>query len=103
MPWRQWLVILGMAAYLAYLLFPSMAGVIGAGVGFSLPLLYLLAFVLIVVVVPVATFWLFSFAYSVVAKPYVRAWRINRIRNARYLREAMERGAGEDQREDSPE
>jgi hypothetical protein len=103
MPWRQRLAILAMAAYLAYLLFPSVAGVIGAGVGFALPLLYLLAFVLIIVVVPLAAFWLFGFAYSVMAKPYVRAWRINRIRNARYLKEAMERGDREEQDVGPPE
>ena len=95
-PWRQRLITLAMAAYLAYLLFPSMAGVIGAGVGFSVALLYVLAFVLMIVVVPLTTVWLFSFVYSVVAKPYVRAWRINRIRNARDLKEASERRGTDD-------
>jgi uncharacterized membrane protein (DUF106 family) len=105
MPWRQRLVMLAMAVYLACRLFPSMAEVVGAGIGFSLPLFYLLAFLLIVVVVPVVTVWLFSFAYAVVLRPYVRAWHINRIRNARYFREAMERGSSDsrEQTEDSPE
>ena len=95
--------MLAMAIYLACRLFPSMSEVVGVGIGFSLPLLYLLAFLLIIVVVPVVTVWLFSFAYAVVLKPYVRAWRINRIRNARYFREAMERTGSQNQDGDSLE
>jgi len=90
-PWPQRLAVVAVTACLIYVSFPYVAGVIGAGVGFSVALLYVLAFVLMIVVVPLTTVWLFSFVYSVVAKPYVRAWRINRIRNARDLKEAAER------------
>lgn len=91
MPWPQRLAIVAMAASLIYLFLPSMAGVINAGLNFSVAALYLLAFLLMIVAVPLTTVWLFSFVYSVVAKPYVRAWHINRIRNARDLKEAAER------------
>jgi hypothetical protein len=79
------------AALLVYLTLPYFAEPIRAGVSVSLIVLYVLAFVLMIIVIPSTTLWLFSFAYSVVAKPYVRAWRISRIRNARELKEASER------------
>lgn len=95
-PWLQRLAVVAIAACLIYASFPYVAGMIGAGVDVSVALLYLLAFVLMIVVVPLTTVWLFSFVYSVVAKPYVRAWRINRIRNARDLKEASERRGTDD-------
>ncbi len=35
------------------------------------------------------------FAYSVFLKKYLRAWRINRIREGRYLKEVMDRSRKE--------
>lgn len=90
-PWPRRLAFLALAAFLAYETLPYFENLAGAGAGLSLALLYLLAFVLMLVAVPLTAVWLFSFIYSVVAKPYVRAWRINRIRNARDLKEASER------------
>lgn len=41
---------------------------------------------------PLILFVLLWFVYRLWGKPYFRAWHINRIRNARYLREVLERG-----------
>ncbi len=47
---------------------------------------------LVNVLLPVACVCVLSwFAYSVFLKKYWRAWRINRIREGRYLKEVMER------------
>jgi hypothetical protein len=94
--WRQRLAFAAIAVLLIYATFPYFAETIRAGVSFSLIVLYVLAFVLMIILIPWTTLWLFSFAYSVVAKPYVRAWRINRIRNARELKEASERFSEDD-------
>jgi uncharacterized membrane protein YdjX (TVP38/TMEM64 family) len=44
---------------------------------------------------PVGALVLLWFVYSVWGRVYFRAWRIKRLRNARDLREAVERGRGE--------
>ena len=89
--WPQRLAFAAIVALLIYATLPYFAATVRAGVSVSLIVLYLAAFLLMLVVIPWTTLWLFSFAYSVVAKPYVRAWRINRIRNARELKEAAGR------------
>jgi lysylphosphatidylglycerol synthetase-like protein (DUF2156 family) len=45
-----------------------------------------------VLALPLVLFVLFWFVYRLWGKPYFRAWHINRIRNARYLKEVLERG-----------
>jgi hypothetical protein len=40
---------------------------------------------------PLMLFALLKFAYSLFLRPYLRVWHINRIRNARYLKEVMRR------------
>ncbi|MCU1255651.1 MAG: hypothetical protein JWM83_1950, partial [Candidatus Angelobacter sp.] len=44
-----------------------------------------------VVMLPLMCFALARFAYSVFLRPYLRAWHINRIRNARYLKDVIHR------------
>ena len=66
---------------LIVLLFPAMARIVGLGLW-----LFLLAIIIFFAMI------IGEAGYKVFLKPYVRAWRINRIRNARYLREALERG-----------
>jgi hypothetical protein len=94
--WPQRLAFAVIAALLIYSTLPYFAETVRAGVSVSLIFLYIAAFLLMLLVIPWTTLWLFSFAYSVVAKPYVRAWRINRIRNARELKEASERLSAKD-------
>ncbi|HEX7287985.1 MAG TPA: hypothetical protein VF532_17490 [Candidatus Angelobacter sp.] len=54
----------------------------------SIALITLLVNVLLILAVFGVLSW---FAYSLFLKRYYRAWHINRIRNARFLREVMER------------
>jgi len=59
-------------------------------------LLYLavriLGFSMFVLALPLTIFVLAWFVYRIWGKVYWRAWRISRMRNARYLREAVARG-----------
>ena len=83
-----WLVILA----LLLVLFPVIARMVGAGVWLSLLTIIVLGCLVFLVGMPFFAWIMGEAGYKVFLKPYVRAWRINRIRNARYLREAMERG-----------
>jgi len=65
---------------------------VGAGVWLSLLTIIVLGCLVFLVCMPFFAWIMGEAGYKVFLKPYVRAWRINRIRNARYLREAMERG-----------
>jgi hypothetical protein len=89
--WSQRAAFVVLAALAGYFFFPSLDAAIKTGVGLALALLYLLAFLLIVIVLPAVTIWLMGFVYSRLLRPYVRAWHINRIRNARLLRETLAR------------
>ncbi len=87
--WSQPAAFVALAVLAGFLFFPSLAAAVRTGAGLAFALLYLLAFLLIVIVLPAVTIWLMSFAYSQLLRPYVRAWHINRIRNARLLRETI--------------
>jgi hypothetical protein len=89
--WSQRAAFVVLAALAGYLFFPSVSAAVRTGAGFAFALFYLLAFLLIVIVLPAVTIWLMSFVYSRLLRPYVRAWHINRIRNARLLRETLTR------------
>jgi hypothetical protein len=94
--WRKWLAVFALVAGVAYL-FRSLAGeALRAGAGLLTAVIYLAAYLFAIVVVPLGGFWLFMFVYSVFLRPYLRAWHINRIRNARALREALHRDQGRD-------
>jgi hypothetical protein len=75
-----------------YAFFPLLRGALGAGVGLATALVYLVAFLFAIAALPLGFLWLAMFVYSVFLRPYFRAWHINRIRNARHLREAVNRG-----------
>ena len=64
--------------------------------GVALAVVYVLAYLFAVVMLPLMFFALMKFAYSVFLRPYVRAWHINRIRNARHLKEVIRRGRREE-------
>ena len=74
--------------------------VIAVAILFSIPLAILLiarvislSMILVQILAPLlGLFALAWFVYRVWGKAYFRVWNINRIRNARYLREAVERG-----------
>ncbi|HKF23598.1 MAG TPA: hypothetical protein VKE93_18635 [Candidatus Angelobacter sp.] len=83
-----WLVVLA----LFLLLSPVIARIAGVGLGLASLAIIILGYLILVVGMPFFAWIIGEAGYKVFLKPYVRAWRINRIRNARYLREAMERG-----------
>ena len=62
-----------------------------AGAGIAAGTIYVLAYLFAVVMLPLMFFALMRFAYSLFLRPYLRAWHINRIRNARYLKEVIRR------------
>ncbi len=84
---RLVLILLAMAAFL-----PVLVSDLRSGVGPILAIVYLLAYLFVVICLPLIAFSLLKFVYSVFARPYVRAWHINRIRNRRRLKEVIERG-----------
>jgi hypothetical protein len=89
--WRRWLVALVLIAGASYIFLPLVGTALRAGVGLVIAAIYLVAYLFLIVALPLGAFWLFMFVYSVFLRPWVRAWRINRIRNARALREVLER------------
>lgn len=66
------------------------------GAGFALSVVYFLAYLFAIFMLPLMLFALLKFGYSVFARPYVRAWHINRIRSNKRLKEVMQRGRKRD-------
>jgi hypothetical protein len=91
---RAVIVVLILVA--AFALIPTLRSALRAGAGFALGTVYVLAYLFAVVMLPLMFYALMRFAYSVFLRPYLRAWHINRIRNARHLKEAIHRGQPED-------
>ena len=87
-----WLLAIAVIAAAGYSFSGIATSAFGAGVNIALALLYLVAYVVLVLAVPLVFFTLFRFFYSLWLRPWYRAWHINRIRNARYLREVIDRG-----------
>jgi hypothetical protein len=90
--WAKRIFFILAALLAAYLLFPYLASALGEGLGLISSALLLLAYLFALVALPLGLFALFKFAYSVFARPYIRLRRIQRIRHARYMREAVKRG-----------
>ena len=65
---------------------------LATGAGLAADIVYVLAYLFAVVMLPLMFYALVRFAYSVFLRPYLRAWHINRIRNARYMKEVISRG-----------
>jgi hypothetical protein len=94
--WAQRAVLLILIVVAVFVLHPYLAAAMGAGAGLVLGTVYLLAYLFAVVMLPLMFFVLMKFAYSVFARPFVRAWHINRIRNKRYMKEVIHRGRMEE-------
>jgi hypothetical protein len=88
--WIGWTV--AVTAVVVFELFFGVDSALGAGVGVVAALVYVVAYIVMVVAVPLVFFTLFKFVFSLWLKPFYRAWHIHRIRNARYLREVIDRG-----------
>jgi membrane protein implicated in regulation of membrane protease activity len=91
-----WAVIVALVLVAAFVLSPILRSALGAGVGVALGIVYVLAYLFAVVMLPLMLFALMKFAYSVFMRPYLRAWHINHIRNARHLKEAVQRSRREE-------
>lgn len=86
--WAKWLA----AVAILLLALPLIARLAGIGFQLSVLLLEIAGFVLLIVGMPFLAWVIGEAIYRIFIKPYLRVWRIHRIRNARYLQEATERG-----------
>jgi hypothetical protein len=91
---RPQAVILVLVLLAAFAFVPMLRSALSAGVGAALAAVYILAYLFAVVMLPLMFYALIKFAYSVFLRPYLRAWHINRIRNARYMKDVIRRGQG---------
>lgn len=90
--WRKWLAALVVVAGAVYFFHPLSGGALRAGTGLVAAIINVAAYVFTIVVLPLGALWLLMFVYSLFLKPWLRAWHINRIRNARALQEVLDRG-----------
>lgn len=88
------IVILILVLLAAFALVPMLRSALRTGIGVAEGAVYILAYLFAVVMLPLMFYALIRFAYSVFLRPYLRAWRINRIRNARYMKDVIRRGPG---------
>jgi hypothetical protein len=89
-----WAIILPLILLAAFVFIPMLRSALATGVGIVAGIVYVLAYLFAVVMLPLMFFALARFAYSVFLRPYLRAWHINRIRNARYMKDVIRRGRG---------
>lgn len=94
--WLKRLAIASAAALLVWLLLPWVAGLVGLALGLSISVVALIGYLILFVGLPFVVWILAESIYRVFLKVYVRAWRINRIRDARYMKEAVERSGTEE-------
>jgi len=87
-------VILVLIVLAAFAFIPVLRSALRAGVGVAATAIYVLAYLFAVVMLPLMFYALARFGYSVFLRPYLRVWRINRIRNERYMKDVIRRGKG---------
>ena len=87
-------VIFALVVLAAFAFIPVLRSALRTGVGVAATAVYVLAYLFAVVMLPLMFFALARFGYSVFLRPYLRVWRINRIRNARYMKDVIRRGKG---------
>ena len=91
---KPWAVIIILVLLAAFAFIPMLRSALRTGVGIAEGAVYVLAYLFAVVMLPLMFYALMRFAYSVFLRPYLRAWHINRIRNARYMKDVIRRGSG---------
>ena len=87
-------MILPLVLLAAFAFIPLLRSALRTGIGIAAGAVYIFAYLFAVVMLPLMFFALMRFAYSVFLRPYIRVWRINRIRNARYMKDVIRRGRG---------
>jgi hypothetical protein len=85
-------VVLALILLAAFTFIPMLRSALRSGVGIFAGIVYVLAYLFAVVMLPLMFFAIMRFGYSLFLRPYLRAWHINRIRNARYLKDVIRRG-----------
>jgi hypothetical protein len=90
---RLIIVVLVLLAMFAFI--PMLRSALRSGAGIAAGAVYIVAYIFAVVMLPLMFFALMRFAYSIFLRPYLRAWHINRIRNARYLKDVIRRSQSE--------
>ena len=85
-------IIVALILLAAFAFVPMLRSALRSGVGIAAGAVYVVAYLFAVVMLPLMFFALARFAYSVFLRPYLRAWHINRIRNARYMKDVIRRG-----------
>ena len=90
----SWAVALALVLLAAFAFIPMLRSALRSGVGIAAGAVYVLAYLFAVVMLPLMFYALMRFAYSVFLRPYLRVWHINRIRNARYMKDVIRRGKG---------
>jgi hypothetical protein len=90
------IIVLVLVLLAGFALSPMLLSALRAGAGIAAGAVYVLAYLFAVVILPLMLFALLKFAYSLFVRPYLRVWHINRIRNARYLKEVIRRGHREE-------
>jgi hypothetical protein len=90
--WTQWGILLVLVLVAGFLFRPFLISSLQTGASFALNVVYFLAYLFAIFMLPLMFFALMKFGYSVFARPFVRAWHINRIRNKRQLKEVLRRG-----------
>lgn len=90
------IIVLVLVLLAGFALSPMLLSALRAGAGIAAGAVYVLAYLFAVVMLPLMLFALLKFAYSLFLRPYLRVWHINRIRNARYLKEVIRRGHREE-------
>jgi hypothetical protein len=89
--WPQRGILVAFVLLAVFLLRPLLISSLNESLGIALIALYLLAYLFAIIALPLMAFALMRFAYSLFLRPYLRVWHINRIRNARRLKEVMSR------------
>jgi hypothetical protein len=84
-------VVLPLILLAAFAFIPMLRSALRSGAGIAAGIIDILAYLFAVVMLPLMFYALMRFAYSVFLRPYLRAWHINRIRNARYMKDVIQR------------
>ena len=77
-------------AAVIWVLLPFIGNVIDAGLGLSFVVIQLLGVAIFVIGMPLFFLIIGEAGYKIFFKPYIRVWRIHRIRHARLLRETLD-------------
>ena|ERR1700742_3062783 len=95
--WKQWTVLLILIVAAGFFFRPILISSLQTGASLALNTVYFLAYLFAIFMLPLMLFALLKFGYSVFARPFVRAWHINRIRNKRQLKEVLQRSRQEEE------